>query len=181
MKKNTTNQNSLNKSFLATIGTILAGIYGIQKLRSAAEDANLKRDEYSRNVSGSLKKINKRVRKYNDAVNRLASAKAGPNTLSAFPSFDVNTIPNQPPMPQKNFFGFAPIDQTHHAHLTELGNLANKLKSDTKSIDSILANKPVGSFFLSMNSKGKNEMSKTEFFEEQMKKKSWIKFSRNKK
>lgn len=169
MKINNTNQNLLNKSFLATIGTILAGIYGIQKLRSAAADANLKRDEYSRNVSGSLKKINKRVRKYNDAVNRLASESAGPNTLSAFPSFDVSTVPNQPPMPQKNFFGFAPIDQTHDAHLIELGNLANKLKSDTKSIDSIIATK-TPQFYLSMNSKEKNEMSKTEFFEEQMKK-----------
>lgn len=169
MKKNTTNQNSLNKSFLATIGTILAGIYSIQKLRSAAADANLKRDEYSQNVSGSLKQINKRIRKYNDAVTRLRAAKAGPITLSAFPDFDANTIPAQPPMPQKNFFGFAPIDQTHDNHLMELSALSNRLKRDTKSIDSIIKTPPVD-FQLSMNAKEKNEMSKTEFFEEQMKK-----------
>lgn len=173
MKKNTTNQNSLNKAFpdFGSIGAILATIYAISKWKGAKASAEQERADYSDAVRSARKKIGRENIKRTASINRMIAAGAGPNTVSKYPSFDMSALPAGPGMPKDRFFGIIPgrPGQVHKEHITKLQGIKDTLQNDTESIDSLTRTPPPG-FTLSMNSKGKNEMSKTEFFEEQMKK-----------
>lgn len=173
MKKNTTNHNLLNKAFpdFGSIGAILATMYAIHKWKGAKASAAQQVADYSDAVRSAKKKIKRQDIKRTASINNMSVAGAGPNTLSKYPSFDMSTLPAGPEMPKDRFFGIIPgrPGQAHKEHIAKLQDIKDTLQNDTESIDSLIRNRPAD-FQLSMDSKGKNEMSKTEFFEEQMKK-----------
>lgn len=124
MKKNTTNQNSLNKAFpdFGSVGAILATIYAINKWRGAKASAGQQMADYSDAVRSARKKISKQDIKRTASINRMIAAGAGPNTLSKYPSFDMSTLPAGPQMPKDRFFGIIPgrPGQAHKEHITKL-------------------------------------------------------------